>query len=1710
MIYIKKTISVILSALLAMQPLYALAETTNFDDLITDNVTINEQAIRFSAIEETGLENEIYKSVDFSDMPADAVVNDKALVAIEGVTGDHRYVLGVDEGGEAELLGDASRLSVWDGTTVDTDWYLDPTKTTFTLRNAAEFAGFASLVSNSGVTFEGKTVELITDIDINNNNWLPIGRYDSDNAVTYRPFLGTFNGNGHVIKNLRIGQAYDGGIGLFGSLGAGAVVKNLGCEDFTFSYSNLDNKPRVDHTGAIAGYTVGATIDSCYVKNFSTANWNKWLGEGQAAGMVGRMGQSSVIRNSYLMNITIIGSPNAYHSEFAGRLDHYSKYENCYTAGTFCSYACDAINGDNTPVYVTGGVNWASGVGFSNTYFAHTLSIESAPPVENHLSIPVITDDEIKSGNIAIGDKFVQRPGEYPAHNFYRSNKEKYIEFAFLANENIETTFTVLAQDGADSFKITLADNKINAGSHSADVVLNDWNKIEIFADYNTSSAKVLLNGTEIGTVSANGTAYGALKISQTTGKILVDDMVFGNDYTAESKALEALLDAEMDNIGLNPFTASELPTMVDGYKVEWKSSDDTIISDDGLTVNKKPYGQNVTLTGSVVLNGYKIEKNPSFTKAYTAYVPPLDGVTDAERANAIADQINVTDENENFITKSLKNVVTEFDGCTITWTSTNEDVITTSGVVTRPETDNETVTLTATVDCNGETAERVFNFTVISTDNLLSEAMAELDYDDLTSEDNTKLKTDLTLPKSGAYGVSIDWATSNDSLITEDGYVTRSDNNETVTLTATYELDGRTVTEEFYFNVLLAASVMLEQDINAFNFTKTEATEDFTVPLRGTIHGSIINWTSDNGAISISNTTGEATVTRPESNEPNAECTLTVKFIQGDDIETRTFTVTVPRNKSDAELVAECKEFITWDEINVCQDHDVRENFTLPLVYDGGVTCTWSTSDENVVTAEGVVIRPAVGEPDAEATLTVTITKGSASDTDSFTFYVSAFDEAAQVLDKASKELNFRAISSEPINMVSADLNLMTSWRYGTTIEWTSSDETLVATDGTVTRPAFGSGAADITLTAKIKYGDAEPVIKTFIIGLVSEGSAVSALYRDFEADEYGDVIGSEFKYTKPYDVFKVVDNPTKSVANNSDKVAMYMREGGENGISQYEPQIYPSESRGEFDISFDFYIDELPEYVFQIRAYTFNAFLIDVDNTGKIRMRGKNYATWTSGVNALPVKQWNNFRLHIDTLREKQILYINNVAVFGQELDLISSQDSQGNIGKLAFRFDGNDLTQDHRVYFDNMKITRTVDYTQFLASAYEQFERGFIAAQNINAITDNLIIPDISVFETDITCTSSNTEVVADDGTVTRPEVDTPVQFTATFSNRWGGSKSRTFNLVVKATEYEGDTGSGNLSDADSVLSDVVYVDNYVKSNNILNGATSNLVLPAVGENGSTVTWSSNSSIVSNTGVVTRPANDTTVILTAVISKGNVSEIVNIPVTVKAKSIIIQPSNPGSSSGSISGISGGIPGGTVTAPTVTPEPQTPTATSKYSDVAKSHWANEAVEALSDKGIINGFDDGTFAPNSSVKREEFAKMIAIVGGYDTDTDVESVFSDAPQDAWYVPFINAVYENGVVSGIGDGKFGVGMNITRQDMCVMMYNVLKSLTTLPEAKDNSFKDGEDIADYAEEAINVLSAAGVINGDDDGNCNPKSSATRAEAAQMLYNALELLK
>ncbi|MDP4270641.1 MAG: S-layer homology domain-containing protein [Bacteroidota bacterium] len=208
-----------------------------------------------------------------------------------------------------------------------------------------------------------------------------------------------------------------------------------------------------------------------------------------------------------------------------------------------------------------------------------------------------------------------------------------------------------------------------------------------------------------------------------------------------------------------------------------------------------------------------------------------------------------------------------------------------------------------------------------------------------------------------------------------------------------------------------------------------------------------------------------------------------------------------------------------------------------------------------------------------------------------------------------------------------------------------------------------------------------------------------------------------------------------------------------------------------------------------------------------------------------------------------------------------------------------------------------------------------------------------------------------------------------------------------------------------------------------------------------------------------------------------------------------------NIGDSGGGNSGGSDN-PGGTPGGDDNTNPPDNGNTSVTFTDTT-NHWANEAVSYIANKGIIKGYDDGTFKPDATVNRGDFTLMLmrAFAGGkIGTGT-----FSDVDSNAYYANAVATAKDLGIATG-WSGAFNPTANVTRQDMFVLFARTLRAFNLLDEKADLSkvtFSDSGSIADYAQNDILLLAANGYINGTD-GKINPAGTATRAETAQMLYN------
>lgn len=177
-------------------------------------------------------------------------------------------------------------------------------------------------------------------------------------------------------------------------------------------------------------------------------------------------------------------------------------------------------------------------------------------------------------------------------------------------------------------------------------------------------------------------------------------------------------------------------------------------------------------------------------------------------------------------------------------------------------------------------------------------------------------------------------------------------------------------------------------------------------------------------------------------------------------------------------------------------------------------------------------------------------------------------------------------------------------------------------------------------------------------------------------------------------------------------------------------------------------------------------------------------------------------------------------------------------------------------------------------------------------------------------------------------------------------------------------------------------------------------------------------------------------------------------------------------------------------------------------FDDLENHLWAEKAIAYLFDKDIINGVSDFSFQPAANVTREQFAKMMCVAFQIEPSAE-KPVFSDVRETDWFYPYVTTMASRKLILGIGEGMFGSGQNITRQDMAVLMFRIGEMLGVMDQSqsKHSGFEDDRYIASYAKTAVVTLRELGIINGNELNCFNPTMTATRAEAAQMLYNCYQ---
>ena len=181
-----------------------------------------------------------------------------------------------------------------------------------------------------------------------------------------------------------------------------------------------------------------------------------------------------------------------------------------------------------------------------------------------------------------------------------------------------------------------------------------------------------------------------------------------------------------------------------------------------------------------------------------------------------------------------------------------------------------------------------------------------------------------------------------------------------------------------------------------------------------------------------------------------------------------------------------------------------------------------------------------------------------------------------------------------------------------------------------------------------------------------------------------------------------------------------------------------------------------------------------------------------------------------------------------------------------------------------------------------------------------------------------------------------------------------------------------------------------------------------------------------------------------------------------------------------------------------------------SGYFDVKPGSWYEQPVQYATEHGLMNGTGTNTFEPESTMTR---AMLVTVLWRYaNAPKPGANPFTDVPNGKWYTDAVAWAAENGVVNGVGDGKFEPDSSVTREQMATILYRYAQKvgIDTSKHTELSAFPDASRVSAYARAPMQWIVAEGVIGGSRENGqdwLNPQGNATRAEVATILMRFIE---
>ena len=181
-------------------------------------------------------------------------------------------------------------------------------------------------------------------------------------------------------------------------------------------------------------------------------------------------------------------------------------------------------------------------------------------------------------------------------------------------------------------------------------------------------------------------------------------------------------------------------------------------------------------------------------------------------------------------------------------------------------------------------------------------------------------------------------------------------------------------------------------------------------------------------------------------------------------------------------------------------------------------------------------------------------------------------------------------------------------------------------------------------------------------------------------------------------------------------------------------------------------------------------------------------------------------------------------------------------------------------------------------------------------------------------------------------------------------------------------------------------------------------------------------------------------------------------------------------------------------------------PSTSNVFYDVAQGAWYYDAVQYVTQRGLMTGVSDRQFAPNAILSRAQAVQILYALAGGPT-VSASNDFVDVNRGDWYADAVSWATANGVVSGMGKEMFGPNAPLTREQLALILYHYAQVAGYAPHQGGmaiQEFSDSASISGWALEAVQWAVNAGLISGTGDGMLDPDGAATRAQVAQIFMN------